>query len=61
MRREVRATATGWRTSTTRTCAAPRGGGAAGARVERALEIPGPDAPEHLVMAGGCVSLRQAS
>ena len=44
---------TGWPTSTTRTCAArPGPRWPPGARVERALEILGDDAPDHLLQAG---------
>jgi len=54
MRREVRATANRLRSA--------RAAVAAGARVERALEILGPDAPEHLTMAGKLrMAHRQAS
>jgi hypothetical protein len=63
MRREVRATANrlaNFDDANLRRSA--RAAVAAGARVERALEILGPDAPEHLVMAGRLrVANRQAS
>src|ERR1700758_3096866 len=63
MRREVRATANrlaNFDDANLRRSA--RAAVAAGARVERALEILGPDAPEHLVMAGRLpVTNRQAS
>ena len=55
MRREVRATANrlaNFDDANLRRSA--RAAVAAGARVERALEILGPDAPQHLTMAGGC-------
>jgi DNA-binding transcriptional regulator WhiA len=63
MRREVRATANrlaNFDDANLRRSA--RAAVAAGARVERALEILGSDAPEHLVMAGRLrVANRQAS
>jgi DNA-binding protein WhiA len=63
MRREVRATANrlaNFDDANLRRSA--RAAVAAGARVERALEILGPDAPEHLAMAGRLrVANRQAS
>jgi len=63
MRREVRATANrlaNFDDANLRRSA--RAAVAAGARVERALEILGPDAPEHLTMAGKLrIAHRQAS
>src|ERR1700689_5009755 len=63
MRREVRATANrlaNFDDANLRRSA--RAAVAAGARVERALEILGPDAPEHLTMAGQLrIAHRQAS
>src|SRR6201985_2225852 len=63
MRREVRATANRLpHLADPHTPRSARAAVAAGARVERALEILGTDAPEHLVMAGRLrVANRQAS
>ena len=54
---------TGWPTSTTPTCgASAQAAVAAGARVDRALEILGDDVPDHLKYAGELrVAHKQAS